>query len=148
MKHLTSMENIEIVSEITHISRAIEYVAEQAADGCGGIEAFVYLQKLNKELENKTDRLREVVLGIDERHLEMMEIAKSHKEDIVHHLGDRISVCVNGQIYLGTLFAPNAVIVKRYEPGSTRLMSSRHDEPDGVQIQQPSQKKAPEHPAS
>lgn len=67
---------------------------------------------------------------LDERYLEIIEIAKSHKEDIVHHLGDRIDICVNGQVYLGTLLAPNVVIVRRYEPGSTRLMPSRHDEPD------------------
>lgn len=85
---------------------------------------------------------------LDERYLELIEIAKSHKEDVVHHLGDRISVCVNGQIYLGTLLAPNAVIVKRYEPGSTRLMSSHHDEPGEAQTQRPFQKRAPEHPAS
>lgn len=85
---------------------------------------------------------------LDERYLEMIEIAKSHKEDIVHHLGDRIDICVNGQVYLGTLLAPNVVIVRRYEPGSTRLMSSRHDEPGEAQTQQPSQKQAPEHPAS
>ena len=148
MNYQTPMEHIEIVREITRICRAIDSAAEPAIDGHGGIEAIAYLQKLNAELGDKITKLCEIGCGIDERYLEIMEIAKSHKEDIVHHLGDRINVCVNGQVYLGTLLAPNAVIVRRYEPGSTRLMSSRHDEPDEEQPQRPSQKRAPEHPAS
>lgn len=113
------------------IDDIVDLIMQNRALDCDIDTMRSLIRKFSEEANAWLDQVCEMSgTPSDERYLEMIEIAKSHKEDIVHHLGDRIDICVNGQVYLGTLLAPNAVIVRRYEPGSTRLMSSRHDEPD------------------